>query len=78
MWVKRTTEAIPWSQPIASSEKCSVCTSWGKRTEDGDVEKGDISMLEFTTLSVGFVLRPAPALYHPFFLTLSTESYLSL
>lgn len=39
----------------------------GKGTGDGDVEKGDISMLKFTTLSMSFVLRPAPALHPPLY-----------
>lgn len=37
----------------------------GEGNSDGDVEKGDISVLKFSMLSVGFVLRPGPALHPP-------------
>lgn len=68
----------PMGPPIATSEKHSACTCWG-REQRTEVRKREM----FPSLNLPhclwvLYLRPAPAFHHPFFLTLSTKSYLSL
>lgn len=62
---RKNTKAVLQGQPIATVRSIILSAPLGKGTEDGDVEKGGISMLEFTTLSAGFLMP-------------STDSYLSL
>lgn len=62
---RKNREAVLWGQPIAPVRSVILSPPLGKGTEDGDVEKEGISMLEFTTLSAGFVLKT--------FLMLSTD-----
>lgn len=62
MWVTRTTGAVPWGLPGATSERVqSAPIGKGSGWPRG---KADIAMLEFTTLSVGFVLRLSSHFLH--------------